>query len=61
MQLGCGDDKYGHMGELGLGEVGCLGACPSDAQQVIVEDQPIPTWLLIVAGVWAALMLVKKR
>lgn len=44
----------------GLADSG-LSGCPNSNPVVVVEQTPIPTWLLIIAGVWAALMLVKKR
>jgi len=44
----------------GLDGLGSLGACPQTAS-VYVEDSSIPTWVWLVAAVWAGLMLLKKR
>ena len=44
----------------GLDDLGTLGACPQTAS-VYVEDNTIPTWVWLVAAVWAGLMLLKKR
>lgn len=47
----CTDDRLG--GEL-------LGACPG-GPMVIIEETPIPTWLLIAAGAVTLLFLLKRR
>jgi len=47
----CTDDRLG--GEL-------LGACPS-GPTVIIEETPIPEWLLWAAGGVALLFLLKRR
>jgi hypothetical protein len=59
-QLGCQQDQWGHLRELSTHSTG-LSGCPSSGATVIVEDNPIPQWVWIIAAVWAGLMLVKKR
>jgi len=54
-QLGCCDDLYGHLGQLEA-----LGTCPG-GPVVVVEDNPIPLWVLLAVGIWGVLMLLKKR
>lgn len=38
-----------------------LGACPTSNPTVIVEATQIPQWVLLAAGAFALLMLLKKR